>query len=443
MRKNKLLLYLSCWFIGFTTACKTTKSTIKASPVNLSEVIHQNPLFAENFSGIYIESLDDGQVIYQQFADHRFIPASNIKILTLYAAMEILDQKIPAFQYLSKQDTLWIWGTGDPVFLYDKAGQDISFTSFLKNRKEKTVLISEANFTDDRFGAGWAWDDFLYGFQVEKSAFPIYGNRVTFQNSTGRDLNIFPSFFEQNSIFDPTLKYGRIIRTETDNQFSLATDLRSRKFTSTRPFTYQPGLIAQLLTDTLKKTIQFDLSRRPLSENSIVVERDLSNELYRQMMQESDNFIAEQLLLTVGGKQTDTLNTRQAIQQLKKTIFREIAEDIRWVDGSGLSRYNLLTPRSIAWVLRKLPKKMAVPPLLDLFPAGGQSGSLQGWYAGEKEPYVFAKTGSMGGVYCLSGYLKTKKGELLIISFMHNNFLGSSKKFKEAMAPVLEWLYAH
>ncbi len=438
---DRHLLFCLCWLMIFTTACKTTKPALKNSRTELAEVIRGNPLFAENFSGIYIESVEDKQIIYQQFAHHRFIPASNIKILTLYAALETLNKKIPSFQYLSQRDTLWIWGTGDPAFLYDKIVQDSSFTSFVTSRKENIILYSQANFMDDRFGAGWAWDDYAYSYQVEKSPFPIYGNRVTFFNPTGNNLTILPAYFAKNSFLDPTLGYGKILRAETDNQFFLATDLKSRKFQRSRPFTYQPGLITQLLTDTLNRFIQQDLSQRPLAKNSIVVERNLRDDLYRQMMQESDNFIAEQILLTIGGKLTDTLNTRQAIERMEETLFQEVATNIRWVDGSGLSRYNLLTPHSIGWVLRKLPETVPIDRLLDLFPAGGVSGSLKGWYGGKDRPYVFAKTGSMSGVYCLSGYLKTKKGQLLIISFMHNNFQGSSQKYKEAMTPVLEWLY--
>jgi len=440
MYKNQILLYL-CGLMIFNSACKTTKPTIKNSPNSLAEVISNNPLFAENFSGIHIEALDNRQIIYQQFSNHRFIPASNIKILTLYAALETLNEKIPAFQYLSQQDTLWIWGTGDPAFLYDKVAQDLPFSSFLQSRTEKVMLLSHANFMDDRFGAGWAWEDYPYAFQVEKTPFPIYGNRVTFHNPTGNDLSVSPPYFTQNTHFDPKLKNSKITRAETENQFSLAENLQNRKFKTARPFNYQPGLTAKLLSDTLNRLIKFDVFQRILPKSRIVVERSLSDELYQQMMQESDNFIAEQLLLVIGGKLTDTLNTYQTIQRLKQTLFWEIEKDIRWTDGSGLSRYNLLTPRSIAWVLRKLSQKLPQERLLDLFPAGGKSGSLKGWYGGSDGPFVFAKTGSMGGIYCLSGYLKTKKGRLLIISFMNNNFLGNSNKYKEAITPVLEWLY--
>jgi len=294
---------------------------------------------------------------------------------------------------------------------------------------------------DDRFGAGWAWEDYPYAFQVEKTPFPIYGNRVTFQNTTGNDLSIWPPYFKQNSLIDPKLKNNKITRAESKNQFSLAKNLSKKKFKTARPFNHQPDLIAQLMSDTLKRLIKFDVSQRTLPKTSTVVERTLSDELYQRMMQESDNFIAEQLLLVIGGKLTDTLNTQQTIHKLKQTLFQEIEEDIRWTDGSGLSRYNLLTPRSIAWVLKKLSQKLPQERLLDIFPAGGESGSLKNWYGDKSRPYVFAKTGSMGGVFCLSGYLKTKKDQLLIISFMHNNYLGNSHKYKEAMTPVLEWLY--
>jgi len=198
MRKNQFSLYL-CWLMILACSCKTSHLARDISQNSFEKVIQSNQLFSENFSGIHVESIDDGKIIYQQYPDHHFIPASNIKILTLYAALEILDQKMPAFQYHSQEDSLWIWGTGDPAFLYHELNQDFSLVSFLQSRVQKTVLLSQSNFKDNRFGAGWAWDDYFYEFQVEKSSFPIYGNRVTFQNQTGQHLKVFPTYFTKNS----------------------------------------------------------------------------------------------------------------------------------------------------------------------------------------------------------------------------------------------------
>src|SRR5690606_40565208 len=68
--------------------------------------------------------------------------------------------------------------------------------------------------------------------------------------------------------------------------------------------------------------------------------------LYKVMMQESDNFIAEQLLLLCAQVLSDSLKTEIAIDFVKKHYLDDLVDEPVWVDGSGLSRYNLFTPRS-------------------------------------------------------------------------------------------------
>jgi len=102
------------------------------------------------------------------------------------------------------------------------------------------------------------------------------------------------------------------------------------------------------------------------------------------------------------------------------------------VDGSGLSRYNLITPRTLVTILDKILKELPREGLFKLLPAGGKEGTLKNWYASDI-PYIFAKSGSLRNNYSLSGYLKTKSGKLMIFSFMNNNYVASSSEIKKAM----------
>ena len=76
--------------------------------------------------------------------------------------------------------------------------------------------------------------------------------------------------------------------------------------------------------------------------------------------------------------------------------------------------------------------------VLEFFPIGGVSGTLKEYFHGTHEPYVFAKSGSMGNIYCLSGYLRAKSGRLLIFSFMNNNFTIDNKRLVDDIQSVLE-----
>jgi D-alanyl-D-alanine carboxypeptidase/D-alanyl-D-alanine-endopeptidase (penicillin-binding protein 4) len=163
-----------------------------------------------------------------------------------------------------------------------------------------------------------------------------------------------------------------------------------------------------------------------------------TDSLYVRLMHESDNFIAEQLLIMASGILTDTLNSENARNHILKNQLKDLPQHPRWVDGSGLSRYNLFTPQSMVYVLNLLYKEVPEERLLSIFPAGGVSGTVESWYGGIEEPYIFAKSGSLSNNYCLSGYLRTKKGKLLIFSFMNNHFRHSPSEVKERMQTIFE-----
>jgi D-alanyl-D-alanine carboxypeptidase/D-alanyl-D-alanine-endopeptidase (penicillin-binding protein 4) len=78
--------------------------------------------------------------------------------------------------------------------------------------------------------------------------------------------------------------------------------------------------------------------------------------------------------------------------------------------------------------------------LLSIFPAGGLSGTIEKWYGGNPHPYVFAKTGTLANVHCLSGYVVTRRNKTYLFSFMHNNYLNRTNEVREEMQKTLEWI---
>ena len=98
---------------------------------------------------------------------------------------------------------------------------------------------------------------------------------------------------------------------------------------------------------------------------------------------------------------------------------------------------------SFVQVLDKLYAEIPRARLFNFFPVGGNIGTLKNWYGSEKGPYIYAKSGTVGNNYCLSEYLLTDSGEVLIFSFMNNHYTTSSTKVKEQMQLIFEYLRDH
>ncbi len=156
--------------------------------------------------------------------------------------------------------------------------------------------------------------------------------------------------------------------------------------------------------------------------------------------QRSDNSLAEALLKTVGfqkmGDQTSESGRIVVNGHLKDIAFD--LEGLNYMDGSGLSRSNHVTPISQVKFLTSLMDEKFYKTYFNSLPIGGQSGTLKGMFIGEGNGQVFAKTGTLNKVKTLAGYLKTNSGRTLVFSLMVNNYAGSVGQVKSKMETILK-----
>jgi D-alanyl-D-alanine carboxypeptidase/D-alanyl-D-alanine-endopeptidase (penicillin-binding protein 4) len=156
--------------------------------------------------------------------------------------------------------------------------------------------------------------------------------------------------------------------------------------------------------------------------------------------QHSDNSLAEALLKTVGfqklGDQTSESGRIVVTSHLKDENFDMIG--LNYIDGSGLSRSNNVTPIAQAKFLTSLMDEKYYKTYFTSLPVGGQSGTLKRMFIGTGNGQVFAKTGTLNKVKTLAGYLKTNSGKTLVFSLMVNNYSGSVDMVKKRMEKILE-----
>jgi D-alanyl-D-alanine carboxypeptidase/D-alanyl-D-alanine-endopeptidase (penicillin-binding protein 4) len=194
-----------------------------------------------------------------------------------------------------------------------------------------------------------------------------------------------------------------------------------------------------LLADTLHRPV--DVVQYPVPPDARLLRGIATDSLYKRMLLVSDNLFAEQVLVMVAAERSiNRLDPTAYLRRVADSVLRYPASSAKWVDGSGLSRYNLFTPNVLIDLLTKLASLVPQQRLFALLPAAGQTGTLQSM-AFSGKPYVFAKSGSMSGVYNLSGYLATRRGKLLYFSVMNNNFTGSVAAVRRQTAELLKQIH--
>lgn len=390
------------------------------------------PAFKQGFAGFMVYDPEEKEIIYNHNGRKYFTPASNTKLFSLYTGLKILGDSVPALKYTIKNDSLFFTGTGDPSLLNPNLPES-PVIPFLRERNETLVMVPPV-YTEKHQGPGWAWDDFNSYYSAERTPFPIYGNLVNFTFKSGEEKpEINPVIFS-DSIFISETERTRVRRELRRNTFFFQNSERENNFSQNVPFHYSTEMVAALLRDTLKKPVFIKKSAEmEFSEELYSIPVD---SMYKRMMEVSDNFIAEQILLMAAQELSDTLKSDIAIKHMKETFLKNLPDEPHWVDGSGLSRYNLFTPRTMISLLLKIKEEVQEDRLLSLLATGGQSGTLRNFYKADK-PYIFAKTGTLRHNHSLSGYLLTKKDKLLVFSFMNSNYTVPTSELKEAMEQIL------
>jgi D-alanyl-D-alanine carboxypeptidase/D-alanyl-D-alanine-endopeptidase (penicillin-binding protein 4) len=416
------------------TACKVSPPRMAGS--HLDRFMDHSPVFGHSHTGLMIYDPEEDRTLYGFNEQDLFTPASNTKLWTVYAGLKMLGDSIPSVRYCERRGKLHVQAMADPTLLHPAFGHHPAIT--LLRSATDTVYLTIPPLVAQRFGAGWAWDDYFYDFQPERSALPLYGNvvHISQQAPTGFP-DIYPEYFVHGFHVQCDSGYEAPVlrRAEYANTFELKYACEGTAFREVIPYVVSDSLSGILLQQALDQPVLLHADDIDGCQWEVVYSHPVDS-LYKHILTDSDNFMAEQLLLMCANAHTDTLNPEIAIKHILTQDFPGFENEIHWIDGSGLSRYNQFTPQSMVHLLSKMYASVGTDRLCALLPAGGRSGTLQNAFAAQK-PYIFAKTGSMRYVYNLSGYLRTDSGKFLIFSFMNNHFNVSFDVLKSAMNDVL------
>lgn len=416
--------------LTFLTSCSVSHQIARSAK---EDVLGNKALQAAHV-GISIYDPAENKYLYNFQGNKYFVPASNTKIPVCYAAMKYLGKNLRGLDFVDTDSVLFIRPTADPSFLHRDFPSHPAFEFLLVSNKKLAFVLPK--WETEVYGNGWAWNDYNEYYMPERSELPIYGNVIEYSlyqkggkyNLIG-DINFFR--YALNPYVDPITPKIRIKRRRVDNTFDV--------FSSTETFTksqvpFRTFENQRLLEDTLKKA-WLDNVYPPTDSVFKTIYSQPTDSLLKSMMHRSDNFFAEQILLMVSNEKLGLMNDAKIIDTLLKADFKDLPQEPRWADGSGLSRYNLFTPQDFVMLLNKMKNEFGMERIKGIFPTGGE-GTISNYYKADSG-YIFGKTGTLSGVVALSGFLYTKKGRLLIFSTLVNNHRASATDVRKAVEKFL------
>ncbi|MBD2125393.1 D-alanyl-D-alanine carboxypeptidase/D-alanyl-D-alanine-endopeptidase [Microcoleus sp. FACHB-1] len=435
----------------------TTESICPAQLGTAIEAVMNRPQFRRARWGILVESLSpkiSDRALYNLNGDRYFIPASNTKLLTTAAALLALgsDYRIRTSVYDGGKGVLRVVGRGDPSFTNTQLKDLAQQLRSQGIRTIKNLILEDSYLQGNVVNPTWEWEDIQFDYGTSVNSLILNQNAVELTLSPqqpGQPLRVSWS----DAIASRQWKIENQSMTAeagTPNSVTVTAVLGQPvlRIKGQLPIDGNPETFDMAILDPANNFLQHFRNALALEgitvQQASVISKISTNQkqelaavespplslLVFETNQESNNLYAEVLLRTlpISAQQLpDTSPNRNSadigLQQLKATLtaLGVDPESYIIVDGSGLSRHNLVSPKAIAQTLQLMAKTPQARVYRDSLPVAGVSGTLKNRFRNTMaQGNIQAKTGSMTGVSALSGYLDVPGYQPLVFSIMVN-----------------------
>jgi PBP4 family serine-type D-alanyl-D-alanine carboxypeptidase len=411
-------------------------------------------------------------VLLARDADKAFLPASNMKLLIGAAALAQLggdfryETQVRADSGIDSQGRLdgdlFLCGGGDPSLDYQHL-DDLADQLKAQGLREVGGVVGDGRlFPGPAWGDGWSWDDLPWYYSMEISALSLGRNQVEVivrpAEQPGQPVQV-----EVRPANDYVQVINRATTVPAGGRSTLALDRPWGHFEilvfgnlpcGSKPVSQgcsvpAPALYAATVLTAKLRERGIAVARLPRAEPVhpdsaaaspqpprvlATVRSAPLRELLRQLNKHSDNLYAELLLRTLGQHHGGTGTVQQG-REAVIAFLRGLGLDtaaLRVADGSGLSRFNLVSPRLLVGVLRAMAFHPEALAFYTSLPIAGVDGNLASRMQGTPAAgNVHAKTGYLSQVSTLSGYVTTADGHLLAVSVLTNNFTCATSQMRD------------
>lgn len=461
------LLKTSFFALGF---CFSVKSY---ALIDLSPQLKHLPEGAN--SAVIAKNLNTDQIILDHNGSTFLLPASTQKVFTAVAAKLTLGDQFRfstallsngKIQQNQLQGDLIVQFSGDPDLT---SGQLYQLLGELKKQGITQItgnlVLDTSIFSSHDRALGWIWNDLTMCFNSPPSAANIDNNCFYAELDANRaegesvkinvpaqfPIQVFGNLYVASQKDAPYCQLDVVVHDNNRYQIKGCLARQSKPFGLSFAVQDPDAYAAAIIQRQLKRLgIQFNgkVQQSQQPQNGTKLAEHFSKplpDLLKKMMKKSDNQIADSLFRAVAYHYYKRPASFQLGTLAMKSILQK--EGIKFghsvlADGSGLSRHNLVSTKTMLQVLEYIAKNEARLHLMDTFPIAGVDGTISGRGSLINPPLVknvIAKTGSLKGVYNLAGFMKNARGERIAFVQFINGYSTGDLESKTKRAPLVQF----
>ena len=374
---------------------------------------------------VSVKDVNSGKTVYKFNDTKPSVPASTLKIVTLNAALDTLgrDYEFTTKLYKNTDNELFLKLGADPFLTSSNLNKLFNSAKNKNIIEPKTVYIDDFIFDSVEWGEGWQWDDDLNPLMPKYSSHNIDGNMlniVVAPTTKGAPANIYTTKFYPETFMN-LVTTGNLNDVKFSRNNNISPDIITAEGTIKKQITKQipvnhPKRYFILRTEDAIRNAKieyyssFPQKKTPASNIYLIdeIKHPISDAVV-EILKNSNNFVAETVFKAAGAKFVNNTGSFNNSQKMLNAYFDKIGLDhstVRIVDGSGVSKNNMVTADFMTEFLLKMSKSEEFKNSL---PTAGE-GTLSSRMLYFKNN-LRAKTGTHCSESALAGYITAQSGK--------------------------------
>lgn len=418
-----------------------SKSTVKRGTISVS-----------------VKNLSTGEVVYDLNSDKLVPPASTQKLVTLAAALDMLgtDYAFKTSLYKNVNNELYLKLGADP-FLTSK-----NLDTLMAEAKKKKIVEPKNIYIDDyildsvEWGEGWQWDDELNPLMTKFGSYNLDGNLlsiVVMPTASDAPAKIYPKKFYPLTFMN-MVTTGSANNIEVEKTAVSLPDMLTVKGTVSKPETFEIPVnnLKRYFRLRLEETVNNNkleyygnYMQKKTPDKDVYLVYEISHPLQMAVdavLERSNNLVTETVFKLAGGKFVNNTGSTDAALKMFQAYCEKLnldTNDIKLVDGSGVSKNNLMSADFMTDFLLAISKHEQFINYKNAMATPGE-GTLKDrmlYFNGN----LRAKTGTLSNISSIAGYITSQSGNNYAFDIMINDAKTSNADKKMLEEYIIRAIY--